>query len=476
MGYRAGLPETLELLNDIHLRRGTYVAKVEEDIEHRPGVLTRYSTIHLEIPSLGLPDVEISPELPFVYVLRTAPRGHLWTVSDCSVSVDGGCRLLGHQEHQYLASLMIHFRFWSVVGTWVSEEIPDRWDLAMSVCRRLMQIPHEEEVSANAILNEIFTDEGDLQVFPGIRVVPSMARRLFRLCETLTTRYFVCLAFNAEAGAQVAVEYTQEDRLADVDANFLARTSATNKMRMALGAVPVQIAFCAPLSRITSSYELRLQTSESVYVQAQTFLELASEKGEELAYRTIAEGPDGSTTWRGAAGTSKVHLFLADGNRAEKRVHIGMKVFERLPGSYGRATSVAAGSTVACVLLALMRWISKGQLNGDAAALGVAAFSLIAFGADTIAKRESEGFVVVSSRLSLLTSTFLLFLFSLWLIVPPTVGVGDSGFQSLASRAWVRAGWIPILVAMIANTRWIYKRLHQGYRAYLRAVPRIDPK
>lgn len=465
----AGLFETLELLNDVREHRCEHVVKVEEDVTHEPGILTREVKISLEIPTADV-TIDFAGSLPFVYVLRAVPRDKLWSVANCEVSAPGGARVLSHQEHVAYSSNLILARFWSVCGLWVLADTKHNAGQAEKVVQELIRIPALPPGEAKRLLSEHFDGDGVLKILRGQAVDPNLSARLFHLCSTLTTHYLVGIAFNANCGEFVTIEYSLEDVLPDVDSNFDERPTRKARWRMVLGAVPVQIHFHAPLVRVCDSYEMRLRTLEDGYVHSQSVLRATTVDGRRR-YITLDEGERRPKTWRRAVGSSTGHIYVANGTTADSKVFIGIKVFERLPGSLGRSTLIAIGSLCAAVALTVVRWITGGGLDERTTALGVALLSLLTFAADAIASERKSRLVVVGARLSQLATALLLFAFALWLSVPSSAMSGGCSWQSRSTDIFIGWGWLPILALMVLNGRWIYQRLRRSYKTYLAAVP-----
>lgn len=466
----AGIYESLELLNDVRLRRGLFIHKVEEQIEHKPGILSRYTRVHLQIPHVLDKPTSFSSDLPFVYVLRAPRRGQLWSVSDIDVSPSSGHRILGHDEHVLYSKALIAARYWSLCDDWALGDMRARAESAVATCNSLMTIPDKRPKDAAEIVDAQFED-GLLRILREYPRQPDLERRLHGLCTALTSRYFVCLAFNCDVGDSIVVEYVSEDQVPDIDHNFRTRESSRSHLRMALGGAPSPICFHAPLARVTPLYDVRLQTLPSAYIHSQVFLERRVSDGDVTRYVTIPE-PDetGVRTWRRPTGTSTAHLLLANGNRTLRPVYVGMKVFERLPGSAGRATFIAVCALGISSLLSLARWISGGSMTGDAAALVVAALAVVTFGADALATWDPAGYVAVRSRVSQLLSSALLFLFSVWLLLPSGAGDGGTGVVDWFGRWSLRVGWILVLGAMLANAVWIWSRFRESSRQYVVAA------
>ena len=478
---RAGIFETLELLHDTEVRSGKFIKKVEEQVEQDLGRLTRYTRLHVEIPEVTDAPAEVTNEMPFVYVLRAPRRGDLWTVRDLDVNCTTSCRTLGHEEHVLHCGELIFARFWSLVLPWVHgsggsasrKDFERRFGLAYDECKGLMEIPRLEPADAQRRLKAHFTETGRLAAMPRLRADPVIERRLYKLCQTLAERYFVCVAFECDAGQSVVIDYTVEDVLPDVDLNYKTHSSGRSRLRIAFGAAPTALCFHAPLARATPSYDVRLTTTSTAYVHDQMFLERDPAVRDEVAYRAIPEGPETHVkTWRQPAGTSTAHMFLAHGNGAARRVYVGIKVFERLPGSTGRAAFIGLSAFGVCTVLALARWISRGLLAGNAAALVAAALGLIAFGADAMTKPEPNAYVSVTSRVSQLATSALLFFFAMWLLVPTDVGHSQSGFAALIGRVWVKFGWIVLIALLGMNMIWVCRRFYLHFDEYTQAVPR----
>ena len=101
-GKPAGAYECLELLNDFALRDGHYIRRVQEDVRHRPGVLERRITIDVKVPAVRaeLVGTDTSSETPpFVFVLRSPPKGSLWSVREIQVNKGHDYEVLGHEAH-----------------------------------------------------------------------------------------------------------------------------------------------------------------------------------------------------------------------------------------------------------------------------------------------------------------------------------------------------------------------------------------
>ncbi len=263
-----------------------------------------------------------------------------------------------------------------------------------------MKIPAKDSSEALAIVERHFTD-GLLHVLGQTPGSPALERRLYRLCRTLAERYFVGVTFACEPGATVMIDYVVDDLLPDVDLNYETRSTRKSRLRLALGAAPTPICFHAPLARITPSYDVRLRTLPTAYVHNQVFLERVKSEASVTSYRNIPERTETRVrTWRGPAGTSTAHSFLANGHQTAQRVYVGMKVFERLPGSAGRTAFIAMGALATCTLLAIGRWVSGAGVAGNAGALVVAALGLITFGADVFATSDADAYVSLTSRVN----------------------------------------------------------------------------
>ena len=471
MSTPAGPLETLDLMHDARSHHGQYVIRVNEDIVHRPGALTRAVEIHVEIPDLQHDDTSTDLGIPFVYVLRLVRRGELWSIRDCDVSTAAGSRMLSHQEHIEYSRLLIFTRFWTAVGPWVARNPTDRLSAAEIACAELSSIPEKSQADATECLEEWFNQAGALKILNvSSEIDAELQRRLLELCSSLASHYIIGVAFDCNCGDYVEISYSHDDIIPDVDSSFTHRSTRTSRIRMALGALPVQMHFHVPLARVSSSYEVRIQTADDVYVHSQAVLRRVRHPTG-LRYGTIPEEEGGVETWRRAAGGSSGHIFIASGTRSNEGLFIAIKVFERLPGSLGRTTLFAVGSAVTALALASARWATNGALNSGAASVGAAALSLITFAADAVSSESPSKTVVVSARISQILTAVLLFLLALWLAIPVRAGTDTAGALAWSTRVWVRLGWMPIIVALGYNAWWIYSRLRRSFRVFLESVP-----
>lgn len=464
--------ETLELLNDIDLGVGETVVKVEERVTQKESAVVRSVQMAISVPNVSPPRV-VGARLPFGVVLHSPEKGEIWAVDDVYVEGANGGRILGHEEHEVYSRGLIAIRFWSVCGDWALDDVDGNLPIANSVVSRLMAIVEANPEEAHRILREVFSEDGCLKILGEALRSAVHEQRLWRLCHHLADRYLVVALVDTNQESFITIGYSYESAIPDVDSTFRTRSTRVNRLRALLGAGPTTMLFKVPLLRVTPSYDLRVELDRSTYVHTQSFLERYSDPAGGIGYRNLSEGAAPERVWRNGVGTSTAHLFASGGHRRKTGTFVGIKAFERLPGSAGRASFFAVGALVVCVLLTGARLVADDRFAGDAAAIGVALLSLLAFSVESVFLQSGTSSLALSSRASELATALTLLVYSLWLLVPMDAGKHRAGPADWIRLLLVRGVWACVMVALVLNAALITRRWSHARREFYRAS-RLD--
>lgn len=423
--------------------------RIVEEVRVKDDELSRRVTIHLGR------DLPISsPSTDLLFAIQTPRKGALIELHVANGAEEARVELVSHDDHVRLSETMILFRFLNVVD-YALEEI------ARSARKRFVKTASKtlpgllrlvsrdpESRSEPAQMLQFFDTERRLRGFPvgppGSALADEMGR-LFLLCQVLVDRYyrFVRVSRGAAMPSLIRYAYSQE-REARWYGWLLVRS-----MRRWFRA-PASLFFVhAPLARLTSHYELRLEPIAGYYVREQFVLESADDLAtvQRSSNTNVRTRASRRSTWWSArrGGWSTGHVFIGNGHRAQTRLYVGFRLLEVPPGATGRAW---AGTALGSLILAsVIGWsLTHGADQSSIAPELLAA--LVALGSaaldNTTAQREVFNAPFLP-RFTLFNQTILAVVTAIWLLTRGTS-------QSMISVPYWLGGlseWITVLDAPI---------------------------
>lgn len=182
-----------------------------------------------------------------------------------------GTRALSHKEHLSITRMMVLFRFRTVLRLAFAKgkTVRGTAEWANKVGSRLVELVDSIDTAVNAeILKEVFTKKGHLRGIAKRHRSPSLRREmenLFLLAQTVSERYFKFARLDLSAAAQHHLEYSyaQEREARDYGVRGI------RVLRRWFRAPRSLLFIHAPLARLTSHYELRLEPIDGYYVRQQ---------------------------------------------------------------------------------------------------------------------------------------------------------------------------------------------------------------
>ncbi|NYF18201.1 hypothetical protein HDC37_003057 [Microbacterium sp. AK009] len=399
--------------------------RIVEEVRVKDDELSRRVAMYLgrELPSSA-------DATEMLFAIQTPRKGELIELHIASGADGAQVELVSHDDHVRLSEMMIMFRFLNVVD-YALEETPGAAQkrlikTASKTLPRLLRLvsADPESRTAPARMVNLFDTTGVLRGFPvgvaGSALEEEMGR-LFLLCQILIDRYyrFVRVSRVGKAPPVIRYSYSQE-REARWYGWLLVRS-----MRRWFRA-PASLFFVhAPLARLTSHYELRLEPIAGYYVREQFVLESADDlrRVQGAANSNVRRKASRRKTWWSArrGGWSSGHVFIGNGNRSRTRLYVAFRLLEVPPGATGRAwAGTALGSFIlaSVIVWSLMHGAEQSSIAPE---LLVALVALGSAALDNTTTQREVFNAPFLPRFILFNQTILAVITAIWLLTRGTI-------------------------------------------------------